>query len=75
MAVTITVIAFVIFLAGATAGILTMVSIGIRQEEQDFTLTCRAPGRMSQGTRLLTGLYVRQRADAPAPLDRPDALV
>lgn len=59
---TIVVIA-VIFIAGAVAGALALVCWGIRREERDFTLTRRAPGQLTQGTRRVTGLWVRQPTD------------
>ncbi len=51
--------AFVIVVAITAAAALALVSAGIRREERDFTLTRQAPDRVSRGTRLLTGLYVR----------------
>ncbi len=73
MAVQTIVIGLVIFSAGATAGLIAVVSAGIRREEREFSLTRQAPGRASQGSRLLTGLYVRQRTDlTDNPADRPD---
>lgn len=72
MAAAIFVIALVIFSAGATTGIVAVVSTGIRREEQNSSLTGQAPGRVSGGTRLLTGLYVRRRVDAsPIRTDCP----
>ncbi len=70
----------IIFVVGAAAGaalaVIMVVSAGIRQEEREYSLTRQAPGRASQGTRLLTGLYVRQRTDAPLGAnDRPDLYV
>lgn len=59
---TIAVIA-VIFIAGAVAGAVALVSWGIRREERDFTLTRQASGQVIQGTRRVTGLWVRQRSD------------
>lgn len=54
----------VIFIAGAVAGVLALVSWGIRREERDFSLTRRrAPGQLTQSTRRVTGLYVRQPTD------------
>ena len=53
----------VIFIAGAVAGALALVCWGIRREERDFTLTRRAPGQLTQGTRRVTGLWVRQPTD------------
>lgn len=60
-----------IFVAGVAAGIVVIVSLGIRREERDLTLTGRAPNRKSQGARSLTGLYVRQRSDSPAFFTAP----
>jgi hypothetical protein len=60
-----------IFVAGAAAGIVVTVSLGIRREERDLTLTGRAPDRKSQGARSLTGLSVRQRSDSPALFTAP----
>jgi hypothetical protein len=37
------------FVAGAAAGIVVIVSLGIRREERDLTLTGRAPDRKSRG--------------------------
>jgi hypothetical protein len=63
MASIIVIIAIVIFAAGAAAGAIFLVSLGIRREEMDFSLTRQAPDRVSQGARLVTGLWVRQRTD------------
>jgi hypothetical protein len=71
---TIVVIA-VIFIAGAVAGGLVLVSWGIRREERDFTLTRRAPGQVTQGTRRVTGLWVRQPADDSVWATREHMLV
>jgi hypothetical protein len=60
-----------IFVAGAAAGIVVIVSLGIRREERDRTLTGRAPDRKSQGARSVTGLSVRQRSDSPAFVTAP----
>lgn len=74
MAATIVVIALVIFSAGAATGIIAVVSTGIRREEQNSSLTRQAPDRVSRGTRLLTGLYVRRRVDAsPVRTDCPSS--
>ena len=73
MVTVIVIVALVIFAAGAAAGAVLLVSWGIHREEQQFSLTRQAPDRMSQGARLLTGLYVRQRTDTnPDPAGRPD---
>jgi hypothetical protein len=76
MAVIVIVTAILIFIAGLAAGAVLLVSWGIRREERDFSLTRQAPDQVSQGARLLTGLYVRQRTDAdPALTRRPDLIV
>jgi len=70
------VIALVVFAAGAAAGIILLVSWGIRREERDFTLTRRALDPVTSGTRRVTGLYVRQRTDPELPLaSRQDIFV
>jgi hypothetical protein len=65
-------IALAIFAAGIGVGAIALVSWGIRREERDFSLTRRAPGQVSRGTRRVTGLWVRQRTDRPAPAPRLD---
>jgi hypothetical protein len=56
-------IAVAIFVAGAVAGIIAVVSIGVhREERRHHSLVRQAPDRVSQGARFLTGLHV-QRAD------------
>lgn len=61
------IIALVVFIAGAVAGVLILVSWGIRREERDFTLTTRqAPGQLTQGARRVTGLWVRRPVDPAA---------
>jgi hypothetical protein len=66
----------VIFIAGAVAGALALVCWGIRREERDFTLTRRqAPGQLTQGTRRVTGLWVRQATDEPSWPAREKLLV
>jgi hypothetical protein len=59
--------ALIVFIAGITAGVIAVVSVGIRREdrdlasrrdEPDFTLTRQAPDRMTQGARLVAGLNV-----------------
>ena len=73
---TIVIIGLVIFIAGAAVGAVLLVSWGIQREERNFSLTRRAPGQVSLGTRRVTGLYVRRRSDALPPLaSREDMLV
>jgi hypothetical protein len=58
------------FATGAVTGIVAIVSVGIQREERSFrrtglvSLTRLAPDPVSQRTRGLVGLSVRQR-DAP----------
>jgi protein-S-isoprenylcysteine O-methyltransferase Ste14 len=75
MAAAILVVALVVFVAGAVAGVFILVTWGIRREERDFTLTRRAPGQLIQGTRRVTGLWVRQTTDTPARPTREDMFV
>jgi hypothetical protein len=62
-------IAVAVFLAGIVMGAIIIVCVGIKQEERDFSrtglvsMTRRAPGLFSGGTRSLMGLYVGQRTD------------
>jgi len=77
MAITIVVIAVVLLAAAGAAAAIIAVSWGIRREERDLTLTAGyAPGRVSQGARVLTGLYVRQViVPGRGSLDRQELLV
>lgn len=76
MAIADILIVLVIFAAGAAAGVILLVTVGIHREERDFSLTRRAPDQMTQGARLLTGLYVRQRTDTePVYARRPGSYV
>ena len=70
--------AIIVFIAGVGAGIIAVVSAGIRREERDlasrregpdFMVTLLAPDRMTQGVRRVAGLYVLE-ADASAADDR-----
>jgi hypothetical protein len=70
-----TVVISALVIAGAGAAItfsLILVSWGIQREERGSSLTGQAPGRLSAGARVLTGLYVRQRADSSRPGQRTD---
>jgi len=69
------IIGLIIFLAGATTGIMAVIIARIRREEREFSLTRQAPGRLSQGTRIATGLYVRARSDRRSDTYRPDVHV
>jgi hypothetical protein len=61
--------AVVFFVAGIATGVIVLASLGILREERVFlrtglvSVTRRAPGRVSNSARSLTGLYVGQRTD------------
>ena len=69
------IIGLIVFLAGATTGIMAVMIAGIRREEREFSLTRQAPGQLSQGTRIATGLYVRARSDHRSDTYRPGVRV
>lgn len=48
-----------LFAAGATTGIISVVTIAIRREEKNFTLTSAAPDRVTLAGRWLNGVGVR----------------
>jgi hypothetical protein len=75
MAIAIIIGVIAIFAAGAAVGVILLVSWGVHREERNFSLTRQAPGKTSQGARLVTDLYVRQRSDAPAMEYRPGSYV
>ena len=82
MADTLAAIAIVVFAAGIVVGVIVIVSIGIWREERNFlrtgliSMTRRAPSRVSDGARSLTGLYVGQRTDSqPAAVSYEDTRV
>jgi hypothetical protein len=51
--------AICLFTAGAVTGILGVVTVAIRQEDRNPTLTSQAPGTVTRAGRRLTGLHVR----------------
>jgi hypothetical protein len=69
MSATVIVAGVAVFVTGAVAGIVAIVSVGIQREERCFrrtglvSLTRLAPDRVSKGTRGLVGLSVRQCDD------------
>jgi hypothetical protein len=72
--------AVIVFIAGVSAGIILVVSAGIRREERDlasrrnqpdFTLTLQAPDRMTQNVRRVAGLHV---LDLDADVDNRDEM-
>ena len=52
-----------IFAVGVVAGIVVVVSLGVRREDRRPFLPEAGPDQLTRGARRLTGLYVRQ---APA---------
>jgi hypothetical protein len=73
--------AVIVFIAGVSAGIIVVVSAGIRREERDlasrrnqpdFTLTLQAPDRMTQNVRWVAGLNV---LDLDADVDSRDEML
>ena len=56
MVATVVIVALVIFGAGVVTAVTLLASYGIRHEERNLSLTQQAPGRLSAGTRRLTGL-------------------
>jgi hypothetical protein len=66
MAALIAVAALALFAAGAIAGIIAVVSVAIRREERNLTLTSATPDHVTRAARLLNGVYVRApRSAAP----------
>jgi hypothetical protein len=73
--------AIIVFIAGMSAGIIAVVSVGVQREERDFAsrrddpdfmVTLLAPDRMTQGVRRVAGLHVLD-ADASVA-DERDAM-
>lgn len=60
-----------IFVLGAAVGVVLLVGAGVKAEERDFRQTgqsslTRRPRRLSSwATRVVLGVYVRERADLP----------
>jgi hypothetical protein len=63
MAALIALAAIGLFAAGVIAGIIGVVSVAIRREDRNFTLTSEAPDNVTRAGRWLNGVYVR----APRP--------
>ena len=73
---TVIIVGALIFAIGVVAGVIIIVSLGIKREERDFSMTRRAPDRVSSGARSLTGLCVGQRTDRePVAVRYEDTLV
>lgn len=52
--------------AGVFAGIVTVVSVAIRREDKNHTLTTEATGKMIRMGRRVNGVYIRAPRDAAA---------
>jgi hypothetical protein len=76
MAPLIALTAISLFAAGVIAGIIGMVSVAIRREEKNLTLTSEATDPVTQAGRWVNGVYVRaprrRRPAGPSPA-RPAA--
>ncbi len=55
-----------LFAAGVFAGIIGVVSVAIRREERNFTLTSEATDSVTRAGRWLNGVYVRTPHSAAA---------
>ncbi len=64
MAPLIVLAAIVLFAAGVTAGIVGVVTVAIRREETNFTLTSEATDRVTRTGRWVNGVYVRVQRPA-----------
>jgi protein-S-isoprenylcysteine O-methyltransferase Ste14 len=74
MAALIALAAVSLFAAGVIAGIIGVVSVAIRREERNLTLTSEATDHVTRAGRWLNGLYVRAPRRAAAA-DRETTLV
>jgi hypothetical protein len=52
--------AAVLFTAGAGAGFLALVALGIRREERDYSMTISTPSKIARGARVANGMHARQ---------------
>jgi hypothetical protein len=59
MALLIALAAIGLFAAGVTAGIVGVVSVAIRREDKNLTLTSEATDPVTQTARWVNGVYVR----------------
>jgi len=63
MAALIALAALAVFAAGVTTGIIGMITMAIRREENNYTLTTEAPDYLTRAARRLNGVYVRAPRD------------
>ena len=66
MAALIALAALGVFAAGIATGVVTVVSVAIRREERNLTLTRGPADTVTRAGRRLTGLYVRIPDSTPA---------
>lgn len=52
--------AVTVFAAGAGAGFLALVALGIHREERRYTMTLDAPDTLTRGARVANGLHSRR---------------
>ena len=52
-------IAVVLIAAGAVAGFMVVVSMGIHREEAAYSMTIHPPGRVAAGARTANGMHAR----------------
>jgi len=74
MAALIALAAVGVFAAGIATGVIALVSVAIRREERNVTLTSGPTDTVTQAGRRLTGVYVRIPGGTPAA-DRATAPV
>jgi hypothetical protein len=74
MAALIALAAIGVFAAGIAAGIIGVVTVAIRREERNLTLTSAPTGYLTGAGRWLKGVYVRTPRHTPTA-DRTTALV
>jgi hypothetical protein len=63
MAIPIALAAISLLAAAASAGLVVVVSVAVRKEDRNLTLTSQAPGHLTRMGRRLTGVHVLR----PAP--------
>lgn len=66
--------AFGVFAAGVAAGVVGVVSLAIRREEKNLTLTSEAADHLTRAGRWVNGVYVRAPRRSAAD-DRETELV
>jgi hypothetical protein len=71
MTIQIALAAFAVFAAGVTTGIIGVVTVAIRREERNLTLTSKAPDSVTRAGRWVNGVYVRCPRSAPDRGDLP----